>query len=428
MKKLFLPIATCLVSLTAAAQTAGSTPTDTLLIPERAIFVSGSSTNSGDLVAVLYNQQEMHFSDPEPPRFLFIDRLGRAALGIGGNVKGTAGYYFDGAIDQGAGFTTYNIPVPSNSSSRQRLYGDVSHSSIFLQLVGRSKKFGYYQMYVQTEFTGDNGGYGLQVKQAWASLGNVTLGLARSSFVDPAAGTPTVDTQGPSGEMTGKNILVRYAKTFGKGWRVAASLEIPQLTTTTQASVSTISQRVPDIPVNIQYAWNDGASHVRLSALARDLYYRDLVAGKNRSQFGWAVQLSGVVNCMNTVQVFYQGAIGRGYGRYVNDLSGNGFDLVYSDTPGKMEAPKMLNYELGVRYNATDKLFFAASYSQARLYGVSHLGADTYRYGQYISATGFYNILPDLRVGLEYLHGNRKDFSNRSGKANRIGAMLQYNF
>lgn len=425
MNRLFLTLTAALASITAMAQV---TPTDTIRIPERAVFVSGSHTNSGDLIAVLYNQQEMHFNDPEPPRFLFIDRQGRVALGIGGNVKGTAGYFFDGAIDDGAGFTTYDIPVPSDPANKQRLYGDVSHSSIFLQLVGRSTKFGYYQMYVQTEFTGDNGGYGVQVKQAWASLGNVTLGLARSSFVDPSAGTPTIDSQGPSGEMTGKNILVRYAKTFGKGWRVAASLEIPQLTTTTQASVSKISQRVPDIPVNIQYAWNGGASHVRLSGLIRDLYYRDVVAAKNRSRFGWAVQLSGVVDCMNTVQIFYQGAIGRGYGRYVNDLSGNGFDLVYSQTPGKMEAPKTLNYELGLRYNATDKLFFAASYSQARLYGVSHLGSDTYRYGQYISASGFYNIFPDLRVGLEYLHGNRKDFNNQSGKANRISAMLQYSF
>lgn len=426
MKKQLLSLVAGIAFVPLAAQT--SVPSDTFLIPERAILVSGTHTNSGDLIGVLYNTEDIHFSDPQPPRFLFIDRQGKVALGIGGTLKGTAGYYFNGEIDDGAGFTTFDIPVPNDPAKRQRFYGDVSHSSIFLQLVGRTTKFGYYQMYVQTQFTGDNGGYGVVVKQAWASLGNVTMGLARSSFVDPSAGTPTIDSQGPSGEMAGKNLLVRYAKKFGKNWRFAISAEVPKYTTTSQASVSAISQRVPDIPVNIQYAWNNGASHVRLSGLVRNLYYRDMVTSQNRSQFGWAVQLSGLVDCNGALQVYYQGALGRGYGRYVNDLSGNGYDLVYSQTPGKMEAPKTLNYELGVRYNVTPNLFFASSFSQARLYDLAHLGPDTYRYGQYISASGFYNITSDLQVGLEYLHGNRKDFSGQSGKANRIEAMLKYNF
>lgn len=427
MKRTVLAIVTSLAALMSIAQEHSVKP-DTILIPERAVFVSGNPTNSHDLVAMIYNQQDWHFSDPQPPRFLFVDRQGRAALGIGGTVKGEVGYYFSGAINDGSNFTTYDIPVPADPAHRQRLYGDVSHSSIFLSMVGRTSKLGYYQVYVQTQFTGDNGGYGVKVKQAWASLGNVTIGLARSSFVDGAAGTPTADTQGPAGEATGKNILVRYAKTFGKGFRVAGSLEIPKVTATANTTNEEIDQRVPDIPVNLQYSWDGGASHVRLTGLFRDMYYRDLINGKNRSSIGWAAQLSGVVDVLGTAQFFYQGAIGRGYGRYINDLEGNGFDLVSSSTPGRMKAPKTMNYELGVRYNATSKLFFAASFSQARLYGIDYLAPDTYKYGRYVSATAFYNLTPDLLCGLEYCNGRRMDISGAHNNANRIEFMMQYSF
>lgn len=415
------------VGLLSAAEPSDSS----FMIPSRAIVVSGDHVKEHDLVAVLYDKTDLHFSDPDAPRFLFLDREGKVALGIGGYLKGTVQYDFDGMIDDGASFETYDIPVPSDPAARSQFYGNVNHSTIFLQLVGRSTRFGYYQMYIQTNFTGNGKtGYGMKLKQAWASLGNVTMGLARSTFVDGSAGTPTVDDQGPSGEMQGKNVLVRYAKTFGKGWRVAAGIEMPQMSVTVSddTKCKKINPRVPDIPVNLQYAWDRGDSHVRLSGIFRNLYYRDLIAEKNRSQVGWAVQLSGVVDIAHTVDIFYQGAYGRGYGHYVNDLDGNGFDLVSSTTPGKMTAPRTANFEVGARVNFTDNFFASASYSQARLFGLGHLGGDTYRYGQYASVTAFYDIIPDLRIGLEYLHGSRTDFSGRSGHANRVIAMLQYSF
>lgn len=404
-------------------------PDSSFLIPSRAVIVSGDKEKSGDLVAVLYDKSELHYTDPNAPRFLFLDREGKIALGIGGYLKGTIQYDFNGSIDDGASFVTYDIPVPNNPAQRSKFYGNVNHSTIFLQLVGRSSKFGYYQMYVQTNFTGNGKtGYGVKVKQAWASLGNVTMGLARSTFVDPSAGTPGIEDQGPTGEMTGKNVLIRYAKTFGKGWRVAAGIEMPDVSVTTiGTSTEKINPRVPDIPANIQYSWGAG-SHVRLSGLLRNMSYRNLQTNKNKIKTGWAVQLSGLVGIINNLDLYFQGAYGRGYGRYINDFEDNGFDLVSGRHDGEMTAPKMTNFELGLKCSLSEKMFLAASYSQARLFDVGYLGGDTYRYGQYVSASGFYDIIPDLRLGVGYVFGKRTDFSGESGKANTVIAMLQYNF
>ncbi len=87
-----------------------------------------------------------------------------------------------------------------------------------------------------------------------------------------------------------------------------------------------------------------------------------------------------------------------------------------------------MNFEIGFQYEFSPKAFIASSYSQARLYGQHSLGSDAYRYGQYVSMSGFYNIVPDLQIGLEYLYGNRADINHVHNHANRINAMLKFSF
>ncbi len=92
-----------------------------------------------------------------------------------------------------------------------------------------------------------------------------------------------------------------------------------------------------------------------------------------------------------------------------------------SDSLRRIAAP-------GFQYEFSPKAFIASSYSQARLYGQHSLGSDAYRYGQYVSMSGFYNIVPDLQIGLEYLYGNRADINHVHNHANRINAMLKFSF
>lgn len=416
-------------SLSAVANPAPPAETDTFLIPERAVIATGNAEKGQHLVGVIYNPVNSHFSDPDAPRFLFLDREGKVAFGIGGYVKGTVSYDFCGAIDDGPNFTTYDIPVPMDPAQRNRLGATVNHTTLFMQLIGSTERFGNYQIYVRSNFSGDGAtGYGFKLKQAYMSLGYVTAGYTRSTFVDGNAGTPTIDDEGPSGELSATNILVQYRPQFDSHWSAAISAEMPQATYTLNSSTEKINQRVPDIPAYIQYAWRGGKSHIRLSGLLRNLSYRDLAMGKNHFVTGWAVQLSGLASFSNSFTLFYQGAYGKGFARYVNDLAGNGLDLIPDAKTGELKAPESLNFEAGIRYNITSSAFLAASYSQARMFGQQTLGADAYRYGQYVSFSGFYNIIPDLRIGLEYLYGNRADINKVHNHANRINAMVQYSF
>lgn len=387
----------------------------------------GNVTLHDRVMSALYDTSDLHFQDPGVPRYLLVDKSGTTALGIGGYVEGVVQGDFKGAID-GNGFTTYDIKVPADPALRQRLGADASHTTLFLKLV-RHTQLGVLNAYVQSNFTGDDGGYGMKLKQAYISLGNVTAGLTNSTFVDPSAGVPTIDYQGPSGEITAKNILLRYRYKWAHGLSMAVSAEMPKATLTPVGGYDQeINQRIPDFPAYLQYDWGSG-SHVRLSGIVRTLSYRDLVANRNRMATGYGVQLSGVYDCMGLVDVYYAGAYGRGIGRYVNDLAGQGMDLIASQgRDGTMIAPRTLGIVAGARINLGDNFFVSSSYSLNRLYDQEQLGGDTYKRANYVVANAFYTPISSLQVGVEYLHGTRKNVDNSSANANRVNLMVKYSF
>ncbi|MDE5627787.1 MAG: hypothetical protein K2I58_07515, partial [Candidatus Amulumruptor sp.] len=140
-----------------------------------------------------------------------------------------------------------------------------------------------------------------------------------------------------------------------------------------------------------------------------------MTSGRNRFATGWAAQLSGVIKACDRLNIFYQGAYGHGYAQYINDLGGADVDLIPDpEDESRLHAPAMCNFEGGVQINVTSNAFIAASYSQAHLYQATSLGPDTYKRGKYISLSGFYEIIPDLTVGLEYLHGTRTNVDHAS--------------
>lgn len=378
---------------------------------------------SQEVMAVMYDTSDLNFNDPRAPRFLFVDSKGKTALGIGGYVEASMQYDFDGAIDN-PGFVTASIPVPSDPKLRSRLAFDASSSKIFLRLV-RSTPVGMFSAYVENGFTGS---YGFKLKFAYVSLGAFTAGLQRSLFVDAASGSPTIDSQGPAGANCGRNVGFSFTPRLKHGWRVGIAVEMPEASYTEGAHTESISQRVPDIPAYVQYSWDGGTSHVRASAIFRDLSYRDLVAGRNRFATGWGIQLSGLAAITDYVTLYYQGTYGKGIARYINDLSDSGFDLIPDSEPGRLKAPMSLLIAAGLQVNITKDLFVSGTYSLNRLYGQGDMGADAYRRGNYFCFNAFYTCLQDMQIGVEYIRGGRTNFDRTHGTANRLEAMIKYSF
>lgn len=410
--------------LTAAVASAAE-PLDS--IPARAIVLSGDPTHPSHVqnVAEMYSRINLAFEDPAAPRFLFLDKKGKVALGIGGYLKAVGMYDFDGAVDNNE-FYTNLIPVPLDPARRQRFGANANRSSIFLKMVTSETPVGRIIVYMQTDFGGDGGKYGLRLKQAYVSIGHVTLGKARSTFADGPAMAPTIDDQGPSGQVTSKNMMVQYMSSSMKGFRWAIAAELPPASYTVSHTTESINQRFPDIPAFVQYGWGEN-SHVRASGILRELSYRNTAADKNHFVTGWGAQISAVADIVGGLRFFGHYTYGKGIASYINDLDGEGYDLV-PGADGRLKAAAVTGWTAGLQYNFTKNLFATGSYSRAQVYDCADLGGDSYRYTQYIAANVFYTPWDDFRLGIEYLHGTRKNYDGESGHANRIAAMLQYSF
>ena len=404
---------------------------DPLVIVTRPVIIQTDSEQPGDseVIRKMYEQNGRHFQDPRAPRFLFIDRTGKVALGIGGYVKGTVSADMDG-ISNSLDFVTSDIPVPTQPATRNQYQMDASTSRLFLKLVGANTSVGDFTVYVETDFRGkDNHQYDLRLRQAYIQFGGWKFGRARSTFDDGAAGPPTIDFEGPSGSISKKNTLIQYTHPFGKHWSTAVSIESPSQSYTVDKGASeAIKQRIPDIPSYIQYAWGGGKSHIRLSNLFRALSYRNLKTAENKYAIGWASQLSGVITASPQWTFYYQAAYGFGYADYLNDLGGSGFDLIPDGDSGKLIPPVAMGLVGGIQYNFSKNFFVSASYSQCRLYDQASMAKDTYKYAQYVVGNAFYVPFSNCMVGLEYLYGNRHNINDVSGSAHRINAMIQYHF
>ena len=74
---------------------------------------------------------------------------------------------------------------------------DASTSTIFLKLVGHTKLLGDFVVYTAGNFRG--GDKVFQLRNAYMSFRNVTVGYTYGGFMDLAALPSTIDFQGPNG-------------------------------------------------------------------------------------------------------------------------------------------------------------------------------------------------------------------------------------
>lgn len=391
-----------------------------------ALVVFSTRDKAGSEILELFRETEsLHFQDPKSPRFMLIDKKQRYSLGIGGFVKVRVASDFNGENDP-HGFSPYNINVPNSTATNGRFDLDAGETRIFLKLVGKNRVFGNYSAYIETDFLGPD--YSLRLRQAYISARGFLVGQTWTTFTDLAALSPTIDFEGPCSNTAFRNVQIRYTYNFDPRWQLALAAEIPATLATLGDDTRSVSQRMPDIPLYLQYNWKSG-SHIRASGILRGMTYNDRLTDQNRSVFGWGVQLSSVAQFCNLT--FYgQGVYGKGIARYIDDLNNGELDMVPDKfKPGYEQALPMWGAYGGLKYNFTKDLFISGTYSQVRIYS-SHdsFQPASYRYGQYAVGNLFYNLTPDCQIGVEYLWGKRMNVDGMSGKSNRVQAMIEYNF
>ena len=372
------------------------------------------------------------FQQHDRPQFVFSSKENRFSFSLGGFVALRAAYDAGGIVEN-IDFVTYDIPVAGNYATRQKLTLDASTSRLFLKAIANTRAVGRVVIYLDGDFRGGAANsYTPRLRSAYVSLLGLTLGRDVTTFCDLEAAPATVDFQGPNAYNFNFATLVRYERSFAEGrlsFGVAA--EMPVVSGTYGEGFDAIPQRVPDIPFYVQYAWGgDRSSHIRASAVVRNMYLHDLTRKSDTSLTGWGVQFSGTIRCCDPLRLFMNGVYGKGITPYIQDLTGSGLDFTPCPRDETcIRTMPMWGWQVAAQIALTPRLFLSGGYSTVRVQR-SHgfYAADEYKRGQYVFGNVFYTIAPRCKVAGEYLYGSRRDMAAGKGHANRVNVMLQYGF
>jgi hypothetical protein len=367
------------------------------------------------------------------PQFIFATKDNRFALGIGGELQLRTSYDMKGAVNN-IDFIPYDIPTEATYANRQRVMMDASASRIFTKAVINSEKLGRVVAFVEMDFRGgEEFSYTPHLRSAYISMLGFTAGRDVSTFCDLNAVPETIDHQGPNAYNFRFATLLRYEKSFLQDHlKMGIAAEMPVVSGTYSDYFSPISQRVPDFPMYVQYAWGSNRqSHFRASAVLRNMYLHNVDTDRNTSLFGWGVQASGRVVTCDYFTMFFNGVYGKGITPYIQDLTGSGLDFTPNpENAYQIQTMPMWSWQVAGQVNIIpSKLFASGGYSTVRVNkNHGYYAENEYKRGTYIFGNVFYQATDNCRLALEYLHGSRTDMDTTRGEANRLSLMVQYNF
>lgn len=377
-----------------------------------------------------------HVNINNVPRFAVFGKEDKFYLGLGANITLVGEYDFGNPVSDANFFTTSAIPmtIPGGNGAKMRF--TAQQSGIYLNVValpGSDHKIGAY---VAFNFLNDN--YSPYLQHAYLKFHDITAGYTYTLFSDVAAAPALIDYEGPNAMATIPHALIAYEPYIGKnrGWRLGVALEMPEDSYTDAAHTVAVSQRFPDIPFYVQKLWASGNGWVRVAGIVRNLYYRNTLAAHNIDKVGWGIHASGKIPVTSSFSASFSAIYGEGIASYIQDLNGEGMDLMPSGTgTDRLKAVKAWAGYGSLTYQFTPRLFSTATYSHVRAYAprYSSATADTpwgasYSYAQYLAVNTFYQFNKIAQLGVEYLYGRRVDRSGAQAHDNRVECMLRVSF
>lgn len=387
-----------------------------------------------NVVSVVVNQEsadpaavEQAFKENAPqspndnglPRFAIVGKNKEFYLGIGAQLLGEAVVDFGDNMPSPVLFTPSSMTRPAEGSGASTRFGWQS-SSVYLNFVAMPHTDNQIGLFFKGNFMGNDNNF--SVYHFYGKYRGLTVGYTTSPFTDAAAEPMTLDFEGPNGYPYTSLFTASWTQRFNENLTGAIGVDAPTASLTTGNGTGTVSQRIPAVPLYVQYGWNGGNSHVRLSGLVRPLQYRNTVDAKNSTMVGLGVQVSGMTHIAGGLHANFNATYGQGIGTYLQDDNGLGLDAMPTVTPGKMDMTTSMGVTGGLSYVFNNRLSTNLTYSHLTNWASekSVVPGSQYRYGDYVAANVIYNVNRFLSVGLEYDYGHKKSFGGESMHANRL--------
>lgn len=380
------------------------------------------------------NRVEKHLKENAPqapndnglPRFAVVGKDNKFYLGIGAQFLGEGVVDFGDRMPSALDFTPASM-LPASRGNRSNLGFAWQSSGIYFNFVSLPGTENQLGLFFKASFRPDNN---IKVSHLYAKYRGLTVGYTNSLFTDGAAEPMTIDNEGPNGMASLSLFTAYWTQAFTPNFSGAIGIDAPSTDYTTSKTATTVNQRIPAIPLYLQYGWDGGNSHVRLSGLIRPMQYRNMSAEKNKTLTGLGLQLSGMTPVVGGLTFSYSAVYGRGIGTYLQDDNGLGIDAVPSRSGSSLVMPRNLGITAGLNYTFSHKVAANLVYSHLTNWLPGDAAADPaqYRYGDYLAANVIYTINKFLSAGIEYDYGYRRTFAGDPLHSNRVQVQFGLTF
>jgi hypothetical protein len=356
------------------------------------------------------------------------------------------GLYDFSPIGSTDSFVPNTIPVPQQSGQNYNMSARMSRIA-----TETWTPTPFFEWTVHTFVEGDffngppqaagGGGNPFRLRHAFVDFGYFRVGQQNTVFMDASTWPSVVDFQGPAGWANQRRPGARVTLPLADKLFWAGGIEQPFSDITTNGLGSNV-QDVPDFATHVRYEGDFG--HIQISGLARAIGYQPTVGATTR-RFGygmsagttfhpWALLMgSNPVRkdnptALERCRIIGQYTFGWGIGRYLQDTVGQGLDGQVDPATGGFDLVYASGLLLGYEQWFNEHWLSNFTYSQTLVASNGDQPASTYVGGKYLSASLWYIPVRNLSLGVEYLWGERKNVDEERGRANRLDALIQYNF
>ncbi len=368
----------------------------------------------------------------QQPLLIIAQRKNKFSFAVGGYIDMRVGFDLDGSVNN-LDFVPADIPVPGNYASHAKLMMDPSTSRVFAKGIINSRTLGQVELFIDADYRGgSNGHLAPRVRSGYVALKGFTLGRDVTTFCDLNAAVSTIDFQGPNAYNYNFATMIRYECNLANDHlSMGIAAEYPKIWGTYGANFAAMPQRVPDIPIYLQYEWGySRQSHIRFAGVIRNPYMYNKTTEESYSLTGWGVQASGCIAGTEWMNLKFNGVYGSAISQYIADFTGMGIDFTPDpDDPTNLQTTPMWGFQIGGEFNLNERTSVNMGYSTAAIDEKNGYYSDEeYLRGEYIFGNLYYSFTPRFKIGGEYLYGRRKNTDSQRNHANRFNIAARFSF
>lgn len=325
-------------------------------------------------------------------------------------------------LSKASSMNTYQIPIGNENEKFPNYHNSLDQTRLGLE-VTRVTEHGNVFIRLETDFAGHNG---LRIRHAYGKYRNLLFGQTLSLFSQIAGSPATVDFGGPTGLSNVRTPQICYyvpGSVYGMDLTVALEDIDPELRIPDSLSLKTF-QLIPSFSVRLEKTFEWG--FLKIAGIipffsAKD-YQNDLIL-----KTGWGLQTSANISFLTSGNLYFGLAGGKAITSFINDLSGNGLDILFMADGGSI-IPFVFGTYIGYELQFSEKFTSNLIYGMASIEKTSYSIDNDYRRGYKMHLNFFWKVVEGARIGGEAVWGTRVNMDKEKGNAFRTNLLVYYDF